>query len=429
MDINKKRERQIKLFIYLTSFFLLIAIVVVLMWTGIIQFEWSNKLAHSYQYKENKTKDKKVLIIGDSQLEEWPQINCLYKSIEKFCDDNSLGHISVAHHGFGPIEYLNELKIVADDYKPNLIVLFYYCGNDLTDVMLRNDDTPKINTHPFYSTKKQKQEKPKNFEDVPEGYDIEAALSRFDWEKFKAKGIDSTMIEYAKNRLRNPNKIGPEYVNPYVLNMAAWNDNYLIDNNMINSNKSKGAWYKILKKFEAIMRITDDLGAELCIVSIPSTVQVDTSHFEFYKKNTFVTPYELTKANKPQKLLEDFTKASGITYVNLLPLFKKHKNTASLYFENDDHLSEIGHNYAFTFVEKEILLPFLKNGNKTHQNRTKDYFKKYSKWGVDALVEKIKQDSVWLQNIKQKAINQELPIDSVLKQDARYIIRQEEEKF
>ena len=58
------------------------------------------------------------------------------------------------------------------------------------------------------------------------------------------------MIEYAKNRIRYPSEFGPEYVNPYVLNMAVWNDNYLIDNNMMLSVKAKGTWYKILKRFD-----------------------------------------------------------------------------------------------------------------------------------------------------------------------------------
>ncbi len=426
-EFNKKRERQIKIFIYLFSLFLLVTIVGVLMWTGVIQFDWSNKIAKSYEYEGNKSKDKKVLVIGDSQLEEWPQINCLYKSIEKYCDENSMGHISVAHHGFGPIEYLNEFQIVADDYKPNLVILFYYCGNDLTDVMLRDDDTPKTNTHPVYTTQKQKKEAPKNFEDVPEGYDVEAALARFDWEAFKNKGIDSMMIEYAKNRLRNPNKIGPEYVNPYVLNMAAWNDNYLIDNNMMLSEHPKGAWYKSLKKFEQILRKTDEIGAELCIVAIPSTVQVDTSHFDFYRKNTFKIPIELTESNAPQKLLKEFSKASNITYINLLPHFKKYPNTFDLYFENDDHLSEKGHDYAYTFVEKEILNPFKNNVEKINNTREKDFYKKYTNWAVKSLALKIKADSNWYNNIKTKALEQNISIDSAIMQDASYVVKKEED--
>ena len=425
MDISKKRERQIKITIYVVSFFLLLITVLILFWTGVVQFDWSNKIVESYKYEENKNKDKKILIIGDSQLENWPQINCLYKSMEAFSENNDIGYVNAAHYGFGPIEYLDQIKKIAPDYKPDLIVVYYYAGNDLTDVMLRGDRMPKEPTRPLIpqDEKDGKKVKPKE----PTAYDIEHALSKFDWEAFKNKGIDSLMIEYAKNRVRNPNKIGPEYVNPYVLNMANWNDNYLIDNLMIKSARCKNGWYDILKMFEEMIEISEELNAQFAIVSIPSTVQVDTSHFDFYKKNTFITPNEITKANQPQQYLTEFASAMKIKYVDLLPYYKNHKNTYDLYFENDDHLSEEGHNYAFSLVEKEIFIPFKKGGLQSYgKQRVKDFYKKYTDWAVAHQINTIKNDSNWYYGVVKKAEEQGLSIDEMLLQDAKFCVKDRE---
>ncbi len=431
MELDKKRERQIKMTIYLISFFLLAGIIAILFWTNTIQFDWSNELKKSYSYENNKSKERRVLIIGDSQLEKWTQINCLHKEIENFCEKNDLGHVSVAHHGFGPIEYLDQLTKVAHDYKPNLIVLFYYTGNDLTDVMLRSDYTPKINTHPPYitdntehnKTETEEEQKPAKRQEVS---NLEEALAKFDWKSFEEKGIDPLMIEYAKNRIRYPSEFGPEYVNPYVLNMAVWNDNYLIDNNMMLSIKAKGTWYKILKRFEGILQVSEEIGAEICFVSIPSTVQVDTSHFPFYKMNKFKTPNELNQANAPQQLLGEFSKASNIKYIDLLPLFKKHSKPHTLYLENDDHLTGEGHEYAFTFVKKDILQPFLEGKSQEKKDRASNYYEKYIDWAVADMVTTIKSDSAWYALMEQKAAERDVSVDVILLEDATYLIEKGE---
>lgn len=427
--ISEKREQQIKLTIIGGSIFFLMIIVTILFWTGIIQFNWSNNLIKAHEYEKNKEKDKKVLIIGDSQLEKWPQIDCLYKMMETYCSENDVGYVNVAHYGFGPIEYLDRIQLIAPDFKPDLIILFYYVGNDLTDVMLRNDDTPKKPSFEYETIVKnmREYEKIRKNDDVIKQRKVEVENNtEFDWESFRMKGIDSTMIEYAKNRILNPYEIGPEYVNPYIMNMAIWNDSYLIDNSMIKSIASKNAWFNILKKFEDILLISEDLNSQICIVAIPSTVQVDDSHFEFYNKNTFKVPNELTSSNQAQLLLSEFSSASEVKYLDLLPHFKKYETTQNLYFENDDHLSEAGHRYAFDRVKQEVLEPFIFNStNQLNKERQKDYYKKYINWAIMHKIKVIKNDAKWFKDVKEKAKNESVSIESMLYNDAKYSVESE----
>ena len=96
-------------------------------------------------------------------------------------------------------------------------------------------------------------------------------------------------------------------------------------------------------------------GAEFCVVVIPSTVQVDRSHYEFYRKATFVLDDRLAGSSTPQDRMKEFAAREQIRCIDLLPGFKTAPDTAALYWENDDHLSEMGHILAFKTLREQFL--------------------------------------------------------------------------
>ena len=323
-----------------------------------------------WAYDEGKAKDKRILILGDSQLTWWNLDHCLFEDIRQFCKVHDVGYVNAAKGGNGPIEYLDRLQAIGPDYQPNLVILFYYAGNDLTDVMYRSNQRPK---EPGLNWIKQLDFKDEDFakarevdafstnrpnlendqkQEILRGYD-------FDWEEFVRKGIDSTMITYAKNRLYYPGKIGAEYVNPHILVMGSWKPNYLYDNNQMDSPESEAAWNVVEDKLDAIKAVTSEIGAELRLVCIPATVQVDSSHFDFYRKLTFRVGEDLIFARTPQDRLAKWADHKKIPFIDLLPNFQAYENTAALYFENDDHLSSQGHQEAFIRVKQEILEKFI----------------------------------------------------------------------
>jgi hypothetical protein len=386
-----------------------LVIISLLLWYGIIHFRWTDKIIVRYKYEQSKSKDKRLLVLGDSQLEAWPLNHCLHKDMEDFCDDHDIGYINAAHYGFGPIEYRDRLEYIAGDYRPNFIVLFYYVGNDLTDVMLRNKETPRIPTHDvvFIEGKSEYQELG------------ERVSPEFDYDLPRYKDIDPSIIELARHKS----------MNPYVIEMGIWQPDYLLDNNTLASARSKDTWYRILKIFEDILSLSEGINAEFFLVAIPSTVQVDTSHFDFYRKTTFHVSDQLISSAKPQKLLHDFAMASSIKYLDLLPGFKNYPQTSELYFENDDHLSEVGHQLAYHFVEKEILHCILDSNCHSYPDaRDTNYYEHYYPWVVDNLVEEIRKDSNWFNLVKQKAKTRSISIDSMLYRDARYVLRKLKEK-
>jgi len=373
-------------------------------------------------------------VIGDSQIEKWPLEHCLHKDIENFCVDHNIGCVNAANHGFGPLEYRDRIMTIAPDYKPDMILIFYYAGNDLTDVMLRNDDIPRKPTRKvtYIESKKDIEQKDENREyrfssDQPvmssEKKESKLNKSKFSWEKFRKLGMDSTIIQYAKNRVYFPNKIGPTFVNPHILVMGSWHNNYLFDNTMIESSGSKYTWFRILKIYEDILSYANSIKAEVCFVVIPSTIQVDDSHYDFYRKITFKVSDKLKNANKPQELHKEFAEASGINFLDLLPHFKNHSNTAELYFENDDHLSEKGHMYAYDLVEEKILIPLLKQeSGYVEKDREENFYRKYTRWAAESKMNEIKKNKKWFAGIQKKARTRDISVDSMLYIDAMYVL-------
>lgn len=374
---------------------------VFLIWKGFVVFDWSNAYMAEMEYEKNKAKSKRVLVLGDSQLEEWPLEHCLYTDLANYCRKHDLGMVNAAHHGFGPIEYRDRLAQLGSDYDPDLILIFHYVGNDLSDTFYRQDDDPKQPTHnATYVIGDQEEPAPNptaveqdsNASAVSEDVPPQPLGDQFDWEKFEDCGVDPLYIEYAKNRILYPGRVGKEYVNPHLLVFSCWKPMFLTDNVKLESPASRNAWYKTLLQYEAILEQANAIGADVHIVLIPTTVQVDSSHFEFYRRLAFDVPEDLMSSRVPQDLMQEFADFSNAACMDLLPTFKEQTNTGALYFENDDHLSQIGHELAFERVKSEILDPYLQdNDGKVSRYRVANFSNRYYKWKMEYKMDELQK--------------------------------------
>jgi hypothetical protein len=81
--------------------------------------------------KHRKTRNYRLLILGDSFI--LPR-SLLAKSLARDLADHNVSVLNAAISGTGPFEYLAEMKAVGVTFKPNVVLLSYYVGNDLTDV-------------------------------------------------------------------------------------------------------------------------------------------------------------------------------------------------------------------------------------------------------------------------------------------------------
>lgn len=391
---------------------------------GIIHMDWYSDRQQEVDYEKNKNADRKILILGDSQLESWPVDHCLQRDIQHFCEENGIGCVNTANAGFGPIEHLDRFKAIAPDYKPDLTIVFVYAGNDITDVMYREDLVPKAPEHEIVSSSDTGEEKKKQAkQDMPEEIrKMMLSESAFDWAKLEAAGISPKLIEYAKNRVVNPTAIGEEYVNPHLLVIGSWKQNYLYDNCAMNDPAAKFAWIKIARIYEELLLEADKLGSEVCFVTIPSTVQIDDSHFDLYKGATFNVGTDLHYSNAPQEMVNRFCFANRLQHVDLLPEFIRQKNTADLYFKNDDHLSSEGHRIVFHLVKTEILDRFVGGEKYVGQRKTQvGYYKSFKDWALDYYKHCILTDDNWQQSVRTKAQENGIEFSEMLELDSQYL--------
>jgi hypothetical protein len=433
--MDKQREKQIKIFIWVFSSVIFIGGLALLLNLGLIHFSWLDNWVAQREYNQGKQVEKRILVLGDSHLEYMPIDGCLGKEMRKYCKEKNIGFVNLAHHGFGPIEYYDQLVKVAPDFKPTLIIQFYYAGNDLTDILYRNDYTPMARSYEVAFVEDENNQgalldssdsKP----EISEQRKVEVLNSHsFDWALFEEKGVDPEMIEFAKNRLYHPEKIGPEYVNPHLLVLGTWQPDFLFHNLKIEAPRARAAWFRVMEYYEKMLRVAEEYDADFYLVVIPQTVQVDTSHFELYRKLTFNVSNELTRLNRPQQLMAEFAEASKIHYLDLLPYFKNNQSNENLYFENDNHFSYAGHKLAFELVKQNILQPFSEGKLKKDMRwRERNYYKNFKDWLVKDKVQLIESDTAWMTLIENKAKENKVSVEQSLFEDAEYLVNQEIKK-
>jgi hypothetical protein len=179
--------------------------------------------------------------------------------------------------------------------------------------------------------------------------------SGFDWEGFRKHGIDESMVQYAMNRVLDRTKVGPEYVNPHLLSTAMVKPRCLVDNIMVDSGENLAAWTCIVTCLEEISNIVMKRDASLFIVAIPSTVQVDQSHYDFYRRCGFLIDDLLLDSTRPQDFPKEFCDRHDICFVDLLADLRAFGNTRQRYWENEDHLSKIGNQLVYRTAYRRVL--------------------------------------------------------------------------
>ena len=119
----------------LISIFLFAAVSEIILRLGIIE----NPLFERRQIRGKVNHHRyKLLVIGDSFIV--PK-GLLGRLLSRDLGSFDVAVLNAATSGTGPFEYLEEMKTVGTEFKPDVVLLSYYVGNDLTNVQ----NHPKFN--------------------------------------------------------------------------------------------------------------------------------------------------------------------------------------------------------------------------------------------------------------------------------------------
>src|SRR3989338_647201 len=314
-------------FLAITSILLTLIMVEACLRTGLIMTTIFERL----KAVGDQSASRRLVILGDSFIYKTGQLDRLLMS--KLSSSN-FQTLNLAVPGNGPFEYLSEFQIFGLKYKPNIILLEYYTGNDLTnvkdkmnwDVGLKASLRPVIRSlylyHLFNNAKLSLNDK------------------FFNFEKIERQKINNKLLDMAKKK----------EINYHLISMAVRNPNHLTDNLLMEGPSNELVWNKTKIILKKIQSLSDSINAKLYIIVFPESLQVSMSHVEFYKQLGFNIDPRVLDSSKPQTLLSDFCKKNNIAYLDLLPHFRQ--QTSELYLENDSHLNLAGDKLAAHLIYK-----------------------------------------------------------------------------
>jgi hypothetical protein len=298
--------------------------------SGKVVSEWGDTVQWGRSVDRARKKATRIMVLGDSFLVKWPMKPCLHEELKHYFEKEGAGVVNLASSGKSPWFYRDQALKYGPKLKPDLVLIFYYIGNDLADELYR--DRPVSPT-------------PAN---------VPPRQGEVDWAWFRANGVDPKLIKMARTNMEQPGK-QEEPVNWGLLLLAVERKRLLLDSIFIDTEQAMMAWRKVEVKLAEIVTWARKEGADVCIVGIPSTAQVDRSHHQVFRQMTFMVDPRLATSTKPQELLSKFCQTRGITFVDLLPDFKAHRSPDKLFYTYDDHFTSKGHGLAFDVLRRRFL--------------------------------------------------------------------------
>ncbi|HMB71778.1 MAG TPA: hypothetical protein VKU85_20875 [bacterium] len=283
----------------------------------------------------------RVLVLGDSFiLPYWD----LGKALAASLAEQDVAVHNAAISGTGPFEYLDTLKRELQRASADVVLLSYYAGNDLTDVKnhprTTGDDAGAIAINRAASRPVLRH--------LYSYHWLRAVVQmwrarRFDAAGAAAAGVDPELIEDAR-QLR---------INPYLLQLARNDPGHFLDNVLMEGEQNELAWRRVRELILEMDDVCRANGAGLAIVIFPHSIQVNRSHFDFFRSMTFAMDDGTLDSTRPQDLMRELCTERGIPLLDLLPVLEEHSEE-ELYLEKDDHLNPAGNALA-----AEHILEFL----------------------------------------------------------------------
>jgi len=273
----------------------------------------------------------RVVILGDSfSLEGRDSVGTLLRS---YFASRGMEAINLAKMGEGPSYYLDRLELYGRMIRPQLVMVNYFAGNDLTDTL---------------------------YELTPQGRRKQLA-KRVMARSYAAHQLIGLVHGISLRRRLAHIEAGAEYgrpgleklTNPFMFEVSREHPDFLLQNLLLESKDAADAWTVNEKTLATIAERTRALGADLVIHVFPADVQVQESHYTFYQALGIRTDGRFLTTARPQERLTRFCSAAKLRCYDLLPALRR-ANASELYLEQDTHLNTEGNRLAFEEIRHNL---------------------------------------------------------------------------
>ena len=266
---------------------------------------------------------QRVLVIGDSfSLDlEGMAMGLLADTLESA----GIGVLNVSGAGSGPVHHLRKLGEFGERYRPDVVLLNLYVGNDFTDT--RRDLKKKRSTW-----RRQ----------------LRSVLVRHSYLMNAYVETKSRIVlqrEQSEIRKTIEDEVGIDVLNPFLYDLAKVKPSYVTD----NLAPTDSLWEINRALLSGIAARAEEIDAKLIVCIFPHTAQINRDHDEFLRKVGFEVDQEFLETQRCQELLIGFCREEGIDYFDLLPRFREHRDQ-SYYLADDIHWNDAGNRLAFRLV-------------------------------------------------------------------------------
>ncbi len=310
-------------------------LVEMLLRAGVIKNYAYHRAQYSYAESEGVEKSR-ILILGDSFIFAGGELS---NSLLAELSENGFSVLNSAEPGMGPFQYSTEMEVYYRSFNPNVVLLSYYVGNDLTNVQFNlefwTDTTFKTRVRNFLRPKLRR-----------------LYLYHFLNQFRLAMSTAEAEKELRKTKERHNNTD----INPLRVMAAKAHPNYHLDSVLMETEDNMKAWQKIKELLLSIKEKAEQIDAKLLMVIFPASIQIDRTHFELFDESGFNVSEKTLESRKPQQLLLDFCKEQSIDCLDLLPVLKEESLKGKIIYPgNDDHLNSLGNSIAYDKIRSFLI--------------------------------------------------------------------------
>lgn len=240
--------------------------------------------------------------------------------------------------GYGTDNEAAWLKEYGWQYNPKLVVVGFFVGNDVKDVMVGITKTVATSDGRLVATAASTTAMGQGDEDTqaPKSTGIKG------W-------LESNSHAYLFLRSLWYNTLGKRSGKPQKLTIFDAASFYEKD----VPPEIQAGWNKTFDVLKSIQADCQAHNAQLVLVAIPTREQVYASSWDDVKAQFGLKDADFD-LGLPQQKLADFSKAQGISYIDLLPDFKAQNSNANLYFQIDRHWTAAGQRLAAEAILREL---------------------------------------------------------------------------
>lgn len=281
----------------------------------------------------NLSRDKpRVLILGDSFLYESykePSRTSLSFLLREYFDRRGMSVLNLALPGIGLPTHLELLERWGTIYSPDVILLGYYVGNDISDTEA-------------YLSRMQASLVTRRFN--------ARLLDFFEDRTYFGQVIHDWRHSVGERRavrvLEERIRLGEFEVSPEIQDL-------FLRNLLLEDSSVRAAWEHNQRFLLTASEIAERLGSKLFIFVFPATFQVNRSHYDYYRKLKFRLDDRMLTQSVPQDHLLSFCRDHSLQCFDLLPMFRE-KSENEYYLTDNDHWNEEGNALVFESVRVRL---------------------------------------------------------------------------